>query len=915
MKKIFTIISVLLFCALTNSLLAQGAKIDRQKHESVKKRIDDTNHEIFEKAAKGSIIVGTETNTGYNLPIEPYYGFSYSQSIYLQAEIGQSGYISRIAYYYAPESSLASLINSLDWTIYMTTSTKYEYTDNDDWVDISEFTMVFDGTITPVSEAGWLFFDLDIPFYYDNTENLIIAVNEHQIYYDRDEDDFYVSATPEGNYRSIEYYEDTENPDPASPPSADDYYDYIPNTQFVFAENDDLAVKNISYGQPLFSSNHNISAIIKNYGINAQSDFTVSLTFNGFTYTETFSGTLAPNTEMEYTFTQIIDLSEEDIYDVQVSVTPTNDDDLANNAKTIQINTITNNNALANLSDNNDIYNCIKIEDNEAFDYGNFTFETWLYIDNQYSEYHGIFSKMDCYNWDAGYYVYTQNSNIFFAIEGYDNEFSVACPYNEWVHFACTYDGSFSRIFINGVFAGEYEYTTGISPTDYDVYVGGLGSPWDNLNGKMEETRLWSLALTEAQIQENMHKQLDINEEYEHLVLYYNYNQGISEDDNTSIASVYDWSGNNLHGLLIGHQLTETNDTSNFVNSDVLLICQDLTALHVCSYDTYDLLFNALGSAGLTYQWQVSTDGGVSFNDITGENNDTLDIIYDATSQNYLYTCVLTDGSFVITTDTVAIVLFDLPIALAGDDFEIECSLSTQLNANEPESSETGIWSILFGEGSFDNASAYDAVFTSNSADLSVIVWTVISENCSNTDTIELNFLADIEDPTISCLENDTIYLNDGETFYTVVLEEFNPTVMDDNCSIVSIENDFNNLASLEGAELPIGINTIIWTITDFGGNTAICTHNVIVNAYVGISLANQIAPTVFPNPSKDIFELNLNEANINLELTDITGKVIFEKTSNSNLTIIDLSKKEPGIYLLNFVYQNKPYTIKLVKE
>ena len=89
--------------------------------------------------------------------------------------------------------------------------------------------------------------------------------------------------------------------------------------------------------------------------------------------------------------------------------------------------------------------------------------------------------------------------------------------------------------------------------------------------------------------------------------------------------------------------------------------------------------------------------------------------------------------------------------------------------------------------------------------------------------------------PTISCIGNQSIDNDVGETYYTVSGTEFDPIVSGDNCGIGSIINDFNSLASLAGAQLPIGINTIVWTITDTSGIQEICTFDVEVNSTLGI--------------------------------------------------------------------------------
>ncbi len=67
-----------------------------------------------------------------------------------------------------------------------------------------------------------------------------------------------------------------------------------------------------------------------------------------------------------------------------------------------------------------------------------------------------------------------------------------------------------------------------------------------------------------------------------------------------------------------------------------------------------------------------------------------------------------------------------------------------------------------------------------------------------------------------------------NKAFYTASGIEFNPTSFSDNCD-VTVENDFNNKASLAGDTFPIGTTDVIWTATDDSGNTASCLIQIIV--------------------------------------------------------------------------------------
>ena len=70
---------------------------------------------------------------------------------------------------------------------------------------------------------------------------------------------------------------------------------------------------------------------------------------------------------------------------------------------------------------------------------------------------------------------------------------------------------------------------------------------------------------------------------------------------------------------------------------------------------------------------------------------------------------------------------------------------------------------------------------------------------------------------------------NAGLCFYTVSGSEFNPTT-DDGCIVNAATNSFDGTTTLEGKQLPAGINTIVWTVTDDSNNISTCTIYVRVD-------------------------------------------------------------------------------------
>jgi len=179
---------------------------------------------LFAFSFQAQVVVGEGTTVNEEMPIEPYYKFSYSQVIYHAGEINASGTITGLKYTATEGTDLA---NSDGWTIYMGhTSLDQHLVESGsttvNWVDISELTQVFSGTVTITDQEVSI--TLDTPFEYNGTDNLMVAVNETSNVnnsYDSSSHDFYCTEST-GSYRGLVYYTDSQTIGPidtSNPPA------------------------------------------------------------------------------------------------------------------------------------------------------------------------------------------------------------------------------------------------------------------------------------------------------------------------------------------------------------------------------------------------------------------------------------------------------------------------------------------------------------------------------------------------------------------------------------------------------------------------------------------------------------------------------------------------------------------------
>lgn len=158
------------------------------------------------------VLVGEGTNTEQVLPINAYYGYTYSQSIYLSSEINASGTITTLQWYYTGTGNLA---NNQSIVIYFGQTDKTSFDSDADFIGVEDLTQVYSGGIVTNSTPGWKTITLSTPFVYNNASNLVIAVDENMEEYDESDDDFYNTAV--SGQRSIYAFSGTTNIDPLDP--------------------------------------------------------------------------------------------------------------------------------------------------------------------------------------------------------------------------------------------------------------------------------------------------------------------------------------------------------------------------------------------------------------------------------------------------------------------------------------------------------------------------------------------------------------------------------------------------------------------------------------------------------------------------------------------------------------------------
>ena len=162
---------------------------------------------FFGVARADEVMIGDaeSTTTQYTLPVNTYYNYSLTQQIFTADEIGMAGTISSIAFDYAYTNSFT--MNNVQ--VYMINVDKASFETTTDMVQISASDLVWEGSFT-ASGAGWVTLDLDAPFVYDGTSNLLVCFYDPTSGYPGSSFKFRTTATTD--YLALAYYSDGSSP-------------------------------------------------------------------------------------------------------------------------------------------------------------------------------------------------------------------------------------------------------------------------------------------------------------------------------------------------------------------------------------------------------------------------------------------------------------------------------------------------------------------------------------------------------------------------------------------------------------------------------------------------------------------------------------------------------------------------------
>ena len=229
-------------------------------------------------------------------------------------------------------------------------------------------------------------------------------------------------------------------------------------------------------------------------------------------------------------------------------------------------------------------------------------------------------SPMDIINWGNptsnnafGLQIVGQNLHFYQGNTSSINTNFQPNPH-QWHHFALTYDGTTVKVYVDG--SPIFAQNISSSVTDAKLNIGS------SLDAEVDEVRVWNKALSQSDIQTKMNQRLDPSAE-PHLLLYYTFDQGTPNADNTDITQVIDQTNNQNHGTL--KHFAQTGRTSNWVGHPKLKVTsstgQTLNTKQQINLGTfvggnskvYPVIWNNIGKNGDLKISDIQISGSAAF--------------------------------------------------------------------------------------------------------------------------------------------------------------------------------------------------------------------------------------------------------------------------------------------------------------
>ena len=447
-------------------------------------------------------------------------------------------------------------------------------------------------------------------------------------------------------------------------------------------------------------------------------------------------------------------------------------------------------------------------------------------------------------NMDADFYLLQlQNTNTIEARFrnssglNYDITATNLLDFNQWQHLAFTYDGSYIRLYKDGIII-DSTYANGIiTQSTQSFRLAALDYQTDvfNMNGRLDEVRLWDVALSQTEINNWMCIPIDATHlNYNNLMGYWRLNEGVG-------TTIIDLSINGNNGLFINNPFWDLSTTC-FAST-----AQTITYIPDDNFETY-LEANGMGN-GVPNDDSVTTANinTVTYLDVSSQTISDLTGIEDFTALTFM-DCKDNQISSLDLSNNLYL--------------EFVACYNNQLNSLDV-SGLADLWNLDCGN---NNLTSLDLSNNTALQEFSIYNNQLISLDVSN--NIMLGILAASGNQLTSIDVSNNIYLSElslyGNSLFSLDVA-YNTNLVDLNC-------DGNQITNI-----------------DLSNNTALTHLYCSGNQLISLNISQNLSLTHLSCGANPLTALDLsnNTSLINLDCF------------NNQLTTLDLSNNPALIYLI----------------
>jgi hypothetical protein len=509
------------------------------------------------------------------------------------------------------------------------------------------------------------------------------------------------------------------------------------------------------------------------------------------------------------------------------------------------------------------------------------------------------------------------NNAIRFEVNG--NGLNGTIPVNDgnWHHVAMVYDPLASMqvsLYVDGVLDVAGNLTIPVNTLSSYVRIGQRVDGLHFFNGKIDEYRLWSVALTQAQIIANKDKELcHVNDP--NLKLYYTFNQGLASGVNTSETTVHDWSPNQKDGTLTNFTLFGANSnwvTGANLSAGFITVTASVTS---CGAFTWSQTGQTYNSTGLYYDTLVAFNGCDSILKLN------LTVIPISNQVSHEFSCTAYTWSQTGFTYNDSGLYSDTLLSISGCDSIITLMLTifpqttSDLNITSCDSyfwPTTNVNYTSSGNYSVTLPSTYgcDSTVTLHLNLTQSDTTNQLLASCFPISWTEAGLVLDqsgIFTHTFSNVNGCDSVVNIDFTLSAlasnVLLDETTGTLsitpLGAMYTLVSCENN-NALSTSNSPSFSLSSNGVYAVVLSQNG--CVDTSDCVTFSSANLTNQNEDLLIFSPNPCQEVLCIkNLNQRKVGIRILDVKGSIVTFHTidSDKNEMLISTGDLNPGLYFL----------------